>query len=68
MKRKDYMAPHTELLYVNTESMMNPISVTENGQTSPHMGIGGDSPGNQDADAKQGFFEYEFPSCNSWDD
>ncbi|SFG42029.1 hypothetical protein [Prevotella sp. KH2C16] len=66
--KKDYTAPKTEQIEIHTERLMGPNSVTENGQTSPDMGIGGDSPGGQEADSKPGFFENEWTANNPWDD
>ena len=57
--RKEYIKPCIWKIQVQEESLMNPDSVRENGQTSPDMGIGGDSPGGQEADSKQGFFDNE---------
>ncbi|PIK21476.1 MULTISPECIES: hypothetical protein [Prevotella] len=57
--RKEYIKPCMGKIQVQEESLMNPDSVRENGQTSPDMGIGGDSPGGQEADSKQGFFDNE---------
>lgn len=50
-----------ELVRILSESILAPISVTENGEQSPDMGIGGDSPGDMEADAKKG-------NMNLWDD
>ncbi|MCI6618966.1 MAG: hypothetical protein MSD82_08935 [Prevotella sp.] len=59
--KKCYLSPSMELVRVLTESILAPISVTENGEPSPDMGIGGDSPGGMEADAKKG-------NINLWDD
>lgn len=70
MKRK-YTAPVIERIRVEIECLIEPISVTENGQTSPDMSIGGDSDGGMEADSKRGFF-YDYQdgteAQNLWDD
>lgn len=70
MKKIKYTSPDIELFKLQTERLMNPVSVTENGQTSPDMGIGGDSPGGQEADAKKGLFvnDDNLPNYNPWDE
>ena len=57
----NYVAPTTEMIRTFVEPLLQPVSVTENGQPSPDMGIGGDSPGDMEADAKRNHF-------NIWED
>ena len=59
--KKYYLPPSMELVRILSESILAPISVTENGEQSPDMGNGGDSPGDMEADAKKG-------NMNLWDD
>lgn len=67
--KKKYLDPRIGMTPIQTEGLMNnPASVTENGQTSPDMGIGGDSPGGQEADSKRGLFDSEASSRSLWDD
>lgn len=61
MKRNKYIQPSSEVFRLHLEPLLDPTSVTENGQTSPDMGIGGDSPGDTEADAKRNRF-------NIWED
>ena len=71
MTKRKYTAPVIERIRVAIECLIKPISVTENGQTSPDMGIGGDSPGGMEADSKRGFF-YDYQDVaepqNLWND